>query len=209
MQDARFLEHVAITGRVLGSLFYFAPDSENNVDLVAILQEPTWHEDWPFSLPSLSEISQLFQGSVQAEEPLSEAWQRLFIGPYALPAPPWGSVWLDKENIVFGDSTVELRQWMRAKGIEPVTTHKEPEDHFGLMMMLAAWLAEQNRRNDLEELLAWHLLPWSEHFLDMLASCAERDFYIALAKLGKETLRGYRLGLTLPMLEKQIYFPTH
>ncbi len=46
MQDTRFLEQVAITGRVLGSLFYFAPDSENNTDIVAILQEPTWHEEW-------------------------------------------------------------------------------------------------------------------------------------------------------------------
>ncbi|HGN1704559.1 TPA: Tat proofreading chaperone DmsD [Providencia rettgeri] len=206
MQDSQFLEHVAITGRVLGSLFYFAPDSENNVDLVAILHESTWHEDWPFSLPSLSVISQLFQASIQDDEPLSEAWQRLFIGPYALPAPPWGSVWLDKENIVFGDSTVELRQWMRAKGIEPVTTQKEPEDHFGLMMMLVAWLAEQNRRDDLEELLAWHLLPWAEHFLDVFASRADSNFYIALAKLAKETLWGYQSQLALPIAKKSIYY---
>ncbi|MGG4608416.1 Tat proofreading chaperone DmsD [Providencia sp. Me31A] len=206
MQDSLFLEHIAITGRVLGSLFYFAPDSENNVDLVAILQEPTWHEDWPFLLPSLSTINQLFQTSIQDEEPLSEAWQRLFIGPYALPAPPWGSVWLDKECIVFGDSTVELRQWMRAKGIEPATTQKEPEDHFGLMMMLAAWLAEQNRRDDLEELLAWHLLPWAEHFLSVLEERADSDFYVALAILAKETLCGYHLKLTMPVLKKNIYF---
>ncbi len=35
----------------------------------------------------------------------------------ALPAPPWGSVWLDKENVLFGDSTLALREWMRANGI--------------------------------------------------------------------------------------------
>ncbi|APC13632.1 MULTISPECIES: Tat proofreading chaperone DmsD [Providencia] len=206
MQDTRFLEQVAITGRVLGSLFYFAPDSENNTDIVAILQEPTWHEEWPFDLPSLTTISQFFQSSIHDEEPLNEAWQRLFIGPYALPAPPWGSVWLDKENIIFGDSTVELRQWMRTKGIEPVTTQKEPEDHIGLVLMLAAWLAEQNRRDDLEELLAWHLLPWSEHFLDTLADTADSAFYIAVAKLTKETLAGYQQQITQPVLAKTVYY---
>lgn len=205
MQEARFLEHVAVTGRVLGSLFYFSPENENNAEIITILQEPTWHEEWPFALPSLAKISQLLQSSAQENEPLSEAWQRLFIGPYALPAPPWGSVWLDKERIVFGDSTVELRQWMRAKGVEPVTTQKEPEDHFGLILMLAAWLAEQNRRADLEELLAWHLLPWSAHFLEVLIDSANSDFYRALAILAKETLDGYQQQLTLSILEKSVY----
>lgn len=208
MQEAQFLEYVAVTGRVLGSLFYYPPENDNNAEIIAVLQEPTWHEEWPFALPSLANINPLLQSSAQKDEPLSEVWQRLFIGPYALPAPPWGSVWLDKERIVFGDSTVELRQWMRAKGIEPVTTQKEPEDHFGLILMLAAWLAEQNRRADLEELLAWHLLPWSTHFLDVLIAKANSDFYCALAILAKETLYGYRLGLTLAVAEKTIYFQT-
>lgn len=206
MQDAQFLEHVAVTGRVLGSLFYFAPDSENNAELIAILQEPTWHEEWPFMLPSLAEINASFEHSTKKSEPLDEAWQRLFIGPYALPAPPWGSVWLDKENIVFGDSTVALRQWMRAKGVEPATTQKEPEDHIGLILMLAAWLAEQGRRNDLEELLAWHLLPWSAHFLDVLAGQANSDFYRGLAVLTQETLAGVQKQLSLPVTQKTVYY---
>ncbi|SPZ21208.1 Twin-arginine leader-binding protein DmsD [Providencia rettgeri] len=94
---------------------------------------------------------------------------------------------------------------MRAKGVEPVTTQKEPEDHFGLILMLAAWLAEQNRRADLEELLAWHLLPWSAHFLEVLIDSANSDFYRALAILAKETLDGYQQQLTLPILEKSVY----
>lgn len=206
MHNGQFLEHVAVTGRVLGSLFYFAPDSENNAELIAIMREPTWHEEWPFPLSSLCEINGLFDDSVKKNEPLDEAWQRLFIGPYTLPAPPWGSVWLDKENIVFGDSTVELRQWMRAKGIEPATTQKEPEDHIGLILMLAAWLAEQDRRNDLEELLAWHLLPWSGRFLEVFIAQANSDFYRGLAKLTQGTLEGIQSQLSLPIAQKTVYY---
>jgi TorA maturation chaperone TorD len=80
-----------------------------------------------------------------ADEPLTDAWQRLFIGPYALPAPPWGSVWLDRESVLFGDSTLALRQWMRENGIAFEMQQNEPEDHFGTLLLLAAWLAENGR----------------------------------------------------------------
>ncbi|MGB9098314.1 molecular chaperone TorD family protein [Erwinia sp.] len=36
-------------------------------------------------------------------------WQTLFIGPKAFKAPPWGSVYLDGESVLFGDSTHSLR----------------------------------------------------------------------------------------------------
>lgn len=77
----------------------------------------------------------------------------------ALPAPPWGSVWLDKENVLFGDSTLALREWMRANGIGHATQGQEPEDHFGTLLLLAAWLCESAQVEAFSQLLAWHLLP--------------------------------------------------
>ncbi|MFR1639066.1 MAG: hypothetical protein ACLSVD_07750 [Eggerthellaceae bacterium] len=32
-------------------------------------------------------------------------------------APPWGSVYLDSESVLFGDSCIALGRWMRARGI--------------------------------------------------------------------------------------------
>ncbi len=75
-----------------------------------------------------------------SEESLPQARQRLFIGPYALPSPPWGSVWLDRESVLFGDSTLALRQWMRENGIQFEMQQNEPEDHFGSLLLLAAGL---------------------------------------------------------------------
>lgn len=80
--------------------------------------------------------------------------QRLFIGPWALPAPPWGSVWLDKESVLFGDSTLALREWMRASGIALALERNEPEDHFGTLLLLAAWLCETNQDELFAQLLA-------------------------------------------------------
>ncbi|NHX33579.1 Tat proofreading chaperone DmsD, partial [Escherichia coli] len=97
-------------------------------------------------------IDKLFQDSLSESETLQEAYQRLFIGPYALPAPPWGSVYLDKENVVFGISTLELRAWLRNNQINIELNQKEPEDHVGLIFLLTAWVIE-NKPELLRELL--------------------------------------------------------
>ncbi|MCS6037733.1 molecular chaperone TorD family protein [Klebsiella pneumoniae subsp. pneumoniae] len=96
-----------------------------------------------------------------------EAWQRLFIGPWALPAPPWGSVWLDKESVLFGDSTLALRQWMRENGIALEADGNEPEDHFGTV--LPGGMVVRNGAGCVVQLqlLARHLLPWSGRFLSV------------------------------------------
>ena len=99
-----------------------------------------WVQDWPLSPETLQPVADTFATS--SDEPLTDAWQRLFIGPYALPAPPWGSVWLDRESVLFGDSTLALRQWMRENGIAFEMQQNEPEDHFGTLLLLAAWLIE-------------------------------------------------------------------
>ena len=44
--------------------------------------------------------------------------------------------------MLFGDSTLALRQWMRENGIAFEMQQNEPEDHFGTVLLLAAWLAE-------------------------------------------------------------------
>lgn len=109
-----------------------------------------WVQDWPLSPETLQPVADTFATS--SDEPLTDAWQRLFIGPYALPAPPWGSVWLDRESVLFGDSTLALRQWMRENGIAFEMQQNEPEDHFGTLLLLAAWLIENGRDSECDQL---------------------------------------------------------
>lgn len=133
------------------------------------------------------------------------AWQRLFIGPWALPAPPWGSVWLDKENVLFGDSTLALREWMRANGIGHATQGQEPEDHFGTLLLLAAWLCESAQEEAFSQLLAWHLLPWSGRFLEVFIAGAEHPFYHSLGQLAQATLAEWQRQLPIAVADKPLY----
>lgn len=203
MSDFSQQETFSLTARVLGALFYFPPDSAEAAPLVAALQNNEWQAQWP--LPDALKTSLAHEFTAQSEETLSQAWQRLFVGPYALPSPPWGSVWLDRESVLFGDSTLALRQWMRENGIQFEMQQNEPEDHFGSLLLLAAWLAENNQHTACEQLLAWHLFPWSTRFLDVFTEKAEHPFYAALGKLAQHTLAGWQSQLLIPVAVKTLY----
>lgn len=193
----------AMTARVLGALFYFSPQSEQATPLVSALTNSDWTAQWPLPQEQLTPLRALFQR--EGNEPLTQAWQRLFVGPYALPSPPWGSVWLDRENVLFGESTLSLRQWMRENDIHFVVAQNEPEDHFGSLLLQAAWLAENGRHRQCEELLAWHLFPWSSRFIDVFTQNAGHPFYQALGELARLTLGQWQSALTLPVADKKLF----
>ncbi|MGF6268659.1 TorA maturation chaperone TorD [Lelliottia nimipressuralis] len=196
-------ESFALSARVLGALFYFSPDSEQAAPLVSALTTSEWHLDWPLAQDDLRPIAETLRTTT--DEPLTDAWQRLFIGPWALPAPPWGSVWLDRESVLFGDSTLALRQWMRENAIAFEVQQNEPEDHFGTLLMLAAWLAENGRDAERDQLLAWHLLPWSQRFLTVFIEEAGHPFYVGLAQLARQTLASWQSSLLIPAADKPLY----
>ncbi|WP_145556963.1 Tat proofreading chaperone DmsD [Yersinia canariae] len=197
-------QDIALTGRVLGALFYCEPDSPACSDIVAQLSSGSWVAQWPYGREEqLAPIAALLMQSA-AQETREEAWQRLFIGPYALPAPPWGSVYLDKENVLFGDSTLKLRNWMAEQHVEVTLDTEEPEDQFGLLLMMVAWLAE-NQPEKLPDLLAEHLLTWAYRYLDLLQSDAAHPFYQGLAQLATLTLTHWQHELQVTPAVVKLY----
>ncbi len=116
---------------------------------------------------------------------------------------PWGSVWLDKESVLFGDSTLALRQWMRENGIALEADGNEPEDHFGTVLLLAAWLCETEQDALFAQLLAWHLLPWSGRFLSVFVDHAAHPFYQALGQLAQATLAQWQENLPIAVAQNR------
>ncbi|WP_179038184.1 Tat proofreading chaperone DmsD [Limnobaculum xujianqingii] len=202
------LDDVSLTGRMLGALLYYAPDRPEVISLLELLSNDNWQEEWPCG--AMSEIraaATLINTGLNIEhrQTLDEAYQRLFIGPDALPAPPWGSVYLDRESVVFGNSMLDLRQWQVSLGIEVQQQQREPEDHIGLLLMLAAWLAE-NQPEQLSTLLSDHVLPWSSRFLALLEERAEHPFYQGIAQLTSITLAHWQQRLNVPVISKDLFF---
>ncbi|MDD1822994.1 molecular chaperone TorD family protein [Photobacterium sp. ZSDE20] len=182
------------THKLLGSLFYQATNKEQLLDIVQALVESQ----------VLSEGCLLALQNEQ-EDALAAEFSRLFEGVGDMPAPPWGSVYLDKDRVVFGASTVEYRQFLELNQIELDTGLREPEDQFGLMLFAHAYLLENNNINSASELLECHLLPWSSVYLDKLNTASDLSFYKKLSSDVINWLNQLTSEYNLNVANKKLY----
>lgn len=211
LEQADFRGRIAFVGETLGPFFLQDPvkgDARAAFEALAALDPREAGGEWPFVAAEHAErYLTLMVGALAKgvdDEDLVWEYRRLFIGPAKKPAPPWGSVYTDRECVVFGESTLALRRWMRENGIERTTDEKTPEDHIGLMLVLLAWLADA-KPELIEQYLRDHVLTWSSHFLEQLADAAEQPFYEGLALLTKESLEGLQAELGIEVAYPRYY----
>lgn len=121
-----------------------------------------------------------------------------------MPAPPWGSVYLDKENILMGASTLQYREFLSTLGLASQSAIHEPEDQFGLMLL--AWVhlieqppsAQQQPTDAAIVLLTEHLLPWAYRYLELIKNArVEYQVYPLLAEITECYLKTLQLKLGL------------
>ncbi|MCG9095498.1 Tat proofreading chaperone DmsD [Laribacter hongkongensis] len=203
------LESVAPAFRILGALFYQPPAALRDTGLTGFLASPDFPAGWPAGSPEQLEQLRAGFASAQATEHdagLAREHQRLFVGPAALPAPPWGSVYLDEESVLFGDSTRALQAFAGRHGIALETGQREPLDHFGLVCWLVAHAAEASDEAAVHELLCEHLLPWSGRFLSLFEEAsAGTPFYQAAAGLARLTLDALQTGWPVSVAARRLY----
>lgn len=223
--DEGALAGIAFAGRTLGPLFRYDPllDREKVEALYVALARSdaaALCEEWPFVTPdeAFKPIADMVRGakrledelavdneSLAATSSLADEYRRLFVGPAKKAAPPWGSVYTDRDQVVFGLSTLDLREWLRENGIEVRRGEsEEPEDHIGTMLELMAWLAD-NRPELLGDYLQHHLLTWAPHFLDIMQDATTDAFFAGLAALTRYTLLGIQDTLELEVVEPRFY----
>lgn len=194
--NAADLDAVADCCRILGALFYYPPEHAAVAPILALLREGEWPQAWQFGdageLRRVGAEMAAALADADALPALAEEYQRLFVGPDHLDAPPWGSVYLEEEGTLFGDSTLALRDFLDAEGVALRTEQQEPEDHIGLLFWAAAWLAEAQRPAALRRLLDDHLSRWSDAYLDQFARTVLHPFYRALGHLARLTLDSLR-----------------
>ena len=205
------LEAVAFAGDTLAPFFLQDPRTGTAgpaFAAMAALDAEAAAAEWPFADEgeARAALGLMTSGLAEGIEDDGLVWEyrRLFVGPAPKPAPPWGSVYTDRECVVFGASTLALRAWMRGRGIARLVGDRTPEDHIGLMLALMAWIA-RNQPEDLDEFLQAHLLTWSSHFLDQLIEAAAHPFYKGLARLTKASLEGIQQARALDVTYPRFY----
>ncbi|MEC4175323.1 Tat proofreading chaperone DmsD [Adlercreutzia sp. R7] len=202
------MEAVAFAGAALAPFFLNDPrtgDAADSFAAMADLDVAAAAAEWPFADADVAAaaLTLMHAGLAAGADHDDLVWEyrRQFVGPGRFPVPPWGSVYTDRECVIFGESTLALRAWMRAHGIQRTTDERTPEDHIGLMLAMLAFLAQQ-RPELVDEYLTAHLLTWASHYLDLLEETTTHDFYRGLAQLTRATLVGMGeargLAVTLP-----------
>lgn len=120
---------------------------------------------------------------------------RLFIGPYRLLAPPYGSIYLESRRSIMGRSTSDVIRFYNQAGLEIAPAYKEAPDHISVELEFMYYLIFKEirmlKRQDFDcveafivdqrDFLQDHLGPWIPAFLQIVKAEAHTDFYRHLA----------------------------
>lgn len=177
--------------KLLGVCFYHSPASDVMQSVFPVLPELVDLFPWenPQAIEALiADIQQI------APENLQYDYSILFEGQGNMPAPPWGSYYLEVDQLLMGETTLKFRDFLHGNGIQLATEHKEPEDQFGLMLIALSILLDQKDIENAHQLLHDFLLSWAFRYLNAVQNTAlEHNFYPNLAKIAKGYLQQLKL----------------
>lgn len=167
--DSLDLEVLQMAFEVVGAL----PDADEQVDAL---------------------VAQLKDATCKLER-VGEEYARIFVGPAALPAPPWESVYRDNKRMLMTATTLSVREHYRAYGYEAQKVLQVPDDHLAIELDFLAALAQEALNacaaGDAEEaesafeaggaFLRAHLALWVGDFAADLRARGGSPFYSAVA----------------------------
>ena len=123
-------------------------------------------------------------------------FSRLFVGPYEMPAAPYGSVYLEEGRKMMGDSTLDVRNRYREAGLDTAKSFKDAPVHITAELEFMYYLIfkeiEAFSNSDTEAAIDFiqkqksfledHLMAWMPEFAKSIIASAENPFYMNLAK---------------------------
>ena len=129
----------------------------------------------------------------QEQQQLALDHSALFIGPFELIAPPYGSVYLEKKREVMGETTLEVIRFYQDAGLQ--VEEREPADHIAIELEFMAYLHNREtaalRNGSTEEadrythlrrnFFSTCLNPWVAEFCRTVRAGTNNGFYLALA----------------------------
>lgn len=180
-----------ITALRSGSLLDYWPLDHTHADTVAGLERlERYCADWS---PDRMAI-------------LEDDYTRLFIGLGKTLAPPYESVYLSEEHILFEKETLAVREWYAKYRLQVPQLHILPDDHVGYELFFLARL--KNRvaslldsgeteaavavRDDSHRFVDAHLSRWVGLFVSRVLEHSQTDFYAAIGLLTRSVVEQAR-----------------
>jgi len=148
--------------------------------------------------PGASEAADCMEAALPPDEGAEELaidHARLFVGPFALLAPPFGSVYLEGERRLMGDSTLAVGECYREVGLEMAAGFNGTPDHIAAELEFMHFLSvkeiealagedlvrARHFRQKQKSFLERHLAAWVPNFSRSVEDQAQTRFYQSLA----------------------------
>ncbi|WP_031387841.1 TorD/DmsD family molecular chaperone [Desulfonatronum thiodismutans] len=192
---ARMETYKALTG------CFFPPDDQlpQNVETLAV-HAPSWVPEVRTSVQALLES---LPGDEQGREALRVEHAKLFLGPFEVLAPPFGSVYFHVNKMLSHESTDDAAERYREAGVVGAPDGGNPPDHVTAELEFMYYLLFQEHaaqcRDDASAVREWrdrrtdffpiHLGAWGPLFADRVISFAQAPFYKHLGLVAKEALK--------------------
>lgn len=133
---------------------------------------------------------------------LKMEYTRLLIGPEKMPAPPWESVYITKERILFRESTLQVRKIYMKHGIIPTRYLHVADDHIALELEFIFCLSKKMQKEfenenmeivvqllkNQKNFLEYHLQKWIPDFANAMQKSDSKLYYPEMANILKEFL---------------------
>jgi putative dimethyl sulfoxide reductase chaperone len=126
-------------------------------------------------------------------------YSRLFVGPYNLLAPPYGSVYLEGERKIMGESTIDVLRRYSDAGLDMSSEFKDTPDHIAAELEFIYYLVFRQieamfatamdllntNLSQQRDFIKLHLGYWIGAFTEKVETHAETEFYRNLAAASK------------------------
>lgn len=130
-------------------------------------------------------------------ESLKQDYTRLFIGLEKILAPPYASVYLSEDHLMYEKPVLDVRRFYKKIGLHVNPIKREPDDHIGFELFCLSFLCENSdqaaKQNEIQkfdgfqtalsEFLSDHLNSWLNSFLSKVLDKAQTSFYRGVAFL--------------------------
>lgn len=204
------LDSLAATWTVLGRLIADPPSDET----LDALRTIGLRQEWPLSPTARTrEGLALLAASAASGEvgaAVADDHFHLFRGPGSGVAPPWESVHVSVDRLLFDDETFGVRDAFARHGLQAPNLNREPDDHIALELEFCATLLtramdalEAGDVATYDELVAAHdafcrehLLAFAPEFFRLVEAGARTEFYRGVGILGADAVAQVSLELT-------------
>lgn len=209
----------AFFARLFSSLYINPP----GLEFLQELAQQNLASQWPFAHDQHSvDVLMYLHAELEQEASLSalqgtlqEEHLNLFIGLGMPQVPLWGSVYLDKENLLLGPSCLALESFLAQADLVCTLHAREPLDHLGLVLSALAVFLErfcndtvtnEGTAQVLRDFLGMHINTWVYRCLELQEELARSSFYQALGKLTKNLFVHLSEIFQAERIEKNLYY---